>query len=74
MTSDLAMKVALDALLRVQPQVRGVLPQQDVEYAIGALNAALAPQPPWEAQTEAEKIAYAAGWYKALEMQAKEGR
>lgn len=33
---------ALNALLRVQPQVRGAIPQQDVEDAIDRLRAALA--------------------------------
>lgn len=44
--SDLkkAAQEALNALLRVQPQVRGAIPVQDVEEAIDALRAALAEQ------------------------------
>jgi hypothetical protein len=39
-----------------------------MEQAIAALKAALEqPQPPPEAQTEAEKIAYCAGWWTAME-------
>ena len=37
-----AAQQALDALLRVQPQVRGAIPQQDTEDAIDAVRAALA--------------------------------
>jgi hypothetical protein len=37
-----AAQQALEALLRVQPQVRGALPVQDVDAAITALKAALA--------------------------------
>jgi hypothetical protein len=37
-----AAQEALNALLHVQPQVRGAVPQQDVEDAIDAIRAALA--------------------------------
>ena len=37
-----AAQQALEALDRVQPQIRGAIPQQDVENAITALRAALA--------------------------------
>jgi hypothetical protein len=43
------------------------------ETTITALRAALEqPEPPWEAQTEAEKLAYCAGWWAAMEAKAKE--
>ena len=53
--------------------------EQDMERSIDSLKAALAdtkvdsqaitkqPSPPPEAQTEAEKIAYCAGWWAAME-------
>jgi hypothetical protein len=44
-----------------------------MEQAINALKAALEqPEPPPEAQTEAEKIAYCAGWWAAMAAKAKE--
>ena len=40
----------------------------DAEEAITAIKSALEqPEPPPEAQTEAEKIAYCAGWWAAME-------
>ncbi len=43
------------------------------EKTITALRAALEqPEPPPEAQTEAEKIAYCAGWWAAMAAKAKE--
>ena len=45
----------------------------DLDRAMDALRAALEqPEPPPEAQTEAEKIAYCAGWWAAMAVTAKE--
>ena len=42
---------------------------------IATLEAALKqPEPPPEAQTEAEKIAYCAGWWAAMEKQRRDAR
>lgn len=42
MSHENVMKRALAALMRVQPQVRGAIPAQDVEFAIADLRTALA--------------------------------
>jgi len=46
---------------------------KSLNLRITALKAALEqPKPPPEAQTEAEKIAYCAGWWAAMAAKAKE--
>ena len=37
-SNEALLRQALEALVRAQPQILGVLPQQDVEYAIAALR------------------------------------
>lgn len=60
------MKLALAAMKYHRAQTR---PIHQSNEAIVMLEEALAnqPTPPPECQTEAEKTAYAFGWYKALE-------
>jgi hypothetical protein len=67
-----AMKLALEALMRIENSLVYSQPisGDEVDEAIAALEEALAKQepPPMECKTDAEKIAYAFGWFKALEL------
>ena len=63
MTNYDVMKLALEALVSTY---QGKDKTGQVTEAITTLREALANQPP-ECQTEAEKTAYAFGWWKALE-------
>jgi hypothetical protein len=60
-----AMTLALEALKNYDGQT-----WEETQDAIKALEEALAKQepPPMECKTDAEKIAYAFGWFKALEL------
>jgi len=62
-----AMKLALEALRK---SMQGNLVFDEAKEAFKALEKALANQepPPMECKTDAEKIAYAFGWFKALEL------
>lgn len=62
-----AMKLALEALRK---SMQGNLVFDESMEAFKALEEALAKQepPPMECKTDAEKIAYAFGWFKALEL------
>ena len=64
---DEALKLAEDALKRVRTQDMELV--QLSMIALAAIREALAeqPAPPPECQTEAEKTAFAFGWFKALE-------
>ena len=65
MTKDEALKLALEAL-----EYRGVGSWRKKQPAITAIKEALAqPEPPPECKTEAEKTAYAFGWFKSMEAQ-----
>ena len=60
-----ALKLALEAL-----EYRGVGSWRKKQPAITAIKEALAqPEPPPECKTEAEKTAYAFGWFKSMEAQ-----
>ena len=73
--SDLraAAMLALEAMDEVN-WCGGDITNAFLEDAIIALRTALAkPSPPPEAQTEAEKIAYCAGWWAAMQAKREEG-
>ena len=67
--SKTAMKLALDALGEIEWSNNSQWQSDRAKVAITALRDALAeqPAPPPECKTEAEKTAYAFGWFKALE-------
>ena len=79
MTKDEALKLALEALEGVLDDAPKVLDASiagglyeviQCRDAITAIKEALAqPEPPPECKTEAEKIAYAFGWFKSMEAQ-----
>jgi len=64
MTKDEALRMALEALEMYELETNSEFQRK----AIAAIKKVLAqPEPPLECKTEAEKTAFAFGWWKALE-------
>lgn len=74
MTKDEALLLALEALNTAHLAVEDDMLADEIEQAITAIREAMVeqPEPPPECKTDAEKTAFAFGWWKALEENRKQ--